>query len=271
MSADSLETLTSKSKLKQSLEGRVALPASEESQFYLFTEVGSRRNSQHSVQSEPLCGKSKFKNDFIASTMTDYLNSHRHSIGSVMELLSNKNDDACYQNYDSVNKDFEHLEQIEDDMQLLEDEDIKGDPFFILSPIEEKSEPSTRSSSCKGSSGSGHAANKYFSFSCNALSKSYEDGETSYQKKYSSFPKTKNESFSSKDINYDSNMYPLEPREIDLESFHQLHTADSQEELQEFLLLESECMNERGRGLASAFSEEMDDYQSIEPTQTTDL
>lgn len=36
-------------------------------------------------------------------------------------------------------------------------------------------------------------------------------------------------------------IFPLEPREIDLEPFQQLHTTDNQEELQEFLLLESQC------------------------------
>ncbi|KAJ8977043.1 hypothetical protein NQ317_000715 [Molorchus minor] len=56
-------------------------------------------------------------------------------------------------------------------------------------------------------------------------------------------------------------MYPLEPRELDPSAFFQLHTADSQEELQEFLLLESECMGDsnRGRGLASAFVSPIED------------
>lgn len=40
----------------------------------------------------------------------------------------------------------------------------------------------------------------------------------------------------------------LEPREIDPEMFFQLHTADSQDELQEFLLLESQCMSTDGGG-----------------------
>lgn len=53
---------------------------------------------------------------------------------------------------------------------------------------------------------------------------------------------------------YTSGGYPLEPREIDPEMFFQLHTADSQEELQEFLLLESQCMSTDG-GLHAAFVE----------------
>lgn len=46
----------------------------------------------------------------------------------------------------------------------------------------------------------------------------------------------------------DSEMYPLEPREIELDCYQQLHNADSQEELQEFLLLESECRGNMGIG-----------------------
>lgn len=49
-------------------------------------------------------------------------------------------------------------------------------------------------------------------------------------------------------------LYPLEPRELDPASFQQLHTADSSDELQEFLLLESQCMtSEEKCGIASAF------------------
>jgi len=47
----------------------------------------------------------------------------------------------------------------------------------------------------------------------------------------------------------------MEPREIDPEMFFQLHTADSQDELQEFLLLESQCMSTDG-GLHAAFVDE---------------
>lgn len=43
-----------------------------------------------------------------------------------------------------------------------------------------------------------------------------------------------------------SRIFPLEPREIDLEFFQQLHTVDSQDELQEFLLLESQCSGNFG-------------------------
>lgn len=82
-----------------------------------------------------------------------------------------------------------------------------------------------------------------------------------YKRKYHTYPKSripilkcaKKRQFE----NYamDPRMFPLEPREIDLESFQQLHTADSQEELQEFLLLESQCSG--NLGLASnAFTSE---------------
>lgn len=68
-----------------------------------------------------------------------------------------------------------------------------------------------------------------------------------YNRKYHTYPKSKipilkcarKRRFENYTI--DPRMFPLEPREIDLDSFQQLHTADSQEELQEFLLLESQC------------------------------
>lgn len=41
--------------------------------------------------------------------------------------------------------------------------------------------------------------------------------------------------------------HPLEPREIEIEKFQQLHMIGSQEELQEFLLLESQCSVDLGK------------------------
>ncbi|XP_070163152.1 uncharacterized protein [Polyergus mexicanus] len=82
-----------------------------------------------------------------------------------------------------------------------------------------------------------------------------------YKRKYHTYPKSRipilKYARKRRLENYtmDPQMFPLEPREIDLEFFQQLHTADSQEELQEFLLLESQCS--RNLGLASnAFTSE---------------
>jgi len=73
-----------------------------------------------------------------------------------------------------------------------------------------------------------------------------------YKRKYHTYPKSRIPiSKYSRERYYenyimDPRMFPLEPREIDLESFQQLHIADSQEELQEFLLLESQCSGNLG-------------------------
>ncbi|XP_024868454.1 uncharacterized protein LOC112452461 [Temnothorax curvispinosus] len=67
------------------------------------------------------------------------------------------------------------------------------------------------------------------------------------KRKYHTYPKSKipvskySKEKQLEDYTMNPRIFPLEPREIDLESFQQLHTADSQEELQEFLLLESQC------------------------------
>lgn len=80
-----------------------------------------------------------------------------------------------------------------------------------------------------------------------------------HRRKYHTYPKSRipvpKYSKERRFENYpaDPRMFPLEPREIDLESFQQLHTADSQEELQEFLLLESQCSG--NLGLAGDVSE----------------
>lgn len=274
VSTDSLETIPNKNRLKNSYQGKVsdeslksALSSfcSENSPFYLGNPPRSRKNSQTSVRSEPTYERAKYRNDFIASTMTDYLNSHRHSVGSVMELLSNKPKESHYESFDVVNSDYEDLEQpcVIEEPQETYDEDVEHEPFFILSPIEEKSEPSTRSSSFRGSSGS--EQRRYYSSSCNALPRPYDDSEMMGQERYHTIPRVKNESYSTRERSknyYDNTMYPLEPRELDPSAFFQLHTADSQEELQEFLLLESECMSDRGRGLASAFSSDHDESLS---------
>ncbi|XP_072400079.1 uncharacterized protein [Diabrotica undecimpunctata] len=192
--------------------------------------------------------------------MSDYLNSHRHSLSSVMELInstsfSDKQDKRF--NFDS--EEFFDAEDTTSNKDILVDE-AHAEPFYILSPIEEKSEPSTRSSSLKGSNGSDKRRYTYDSLgkhssSCNVISSEPIDAKY-LPEKYQTFPRVSKESYLKDEEDYDTDnnpMYPLEPREIDPSAFFQLHTADSQEELQEFLLLESECMGDNDKGLASAF------------------
>lgn len=88
-----------------------------------------------------------------------------------------------------------------------------------------------------------------------------------YERKYHTYPKCKisnSKCSKEKQLNYalnpDVRIFPLEPREIELESFQQLYTADSQEELQEFLLLESQCSG--NFGLAGNISTSYSEYYS---------
>lgn len=83
-----------------------------------------------------------------------------------------------------------------------------------------------------------------------------------YKKKYHTYPKSRIPILKCarkrrlENYTMDPQMFPLEPREIDLEFFQQLHTADSQEELQEFLLLESQCSGNLGLASNAFTSEE---------------
>lgn len=139
---------------------------------------------------------------------------------------------------------------------------------FYLSPIEENSEASTSGSSQdkfslkqlkskKVAFADSPKSSKEFAFSL----------EFDASRKYHTYPKSRipvprklgnNREFRNL---MDPKLYPLEPREVDLEAFQQLHTADSQEELQEFLLLESQCSG--NLGLATNFSNsEISDHHS---------
>lgn len=112
-----------------------------------------------------------------------------------------------------------------------------GGSFYLLPPIEEFSEPS----------GSGSIGER-LSTSCQELYASTELCP-SMRSRCQTFPRSR--------VDAPAEPRPLaryatEPRELDPEGFHQLHTADSSEELQEFLLLESQCMT-TDTGLAHAF------------------
>ncbi|KAI4478107.1 hypothetical protein M0802_014592, partial [Mischocyttarus mexicanus] len=119
-----------------------------------------------------------------------------------------------------------------------------------LSPIEENETLST-----SGQSKFDFRFNKTTIQESNArkeLTTDNDDVKYEHTRKYHTYPKSripvprwsKERHFGN--LTMDSRMYPLEPREIELEAFQQLHTADSQEELQEFLLLESQCSGHLG-------------------------
>lgn len=231
--------------------------------------------STASVNSEPPL-KSKNKVGFVKNAMDQYLSSHRHSLSSVMELIgiSNLEQSSIEAQLDNVleNQNGNELVYYSDE-ELKEyqaennerrySQDATNACFFTLSPIEENSEPSTGSSTLKDNNFKDSRILQSYSSSCDPIPSEPFYLHTS--EKFQTFPRTKctNKSqINSKDYYYESIMYPLEPRELDPCAFNQLHTVDSQEELQEFLLLESECMSgEQDFGIASAFieSEEEDD------------
>lgn len=248
ISADSLETLSNRKCCKT--EGK---DERETERNHAHMTSISQSSSYASIKSEPVFSKSQMKHDFVNAAMSDYLNSHRHSLSSVMELMSA----GAFVDGNSDNNHSDSIYDEEKHEDLIEP-DYVCEPFFILSPIEEKSEPSTRSSSFKDSSGSDRRRYEpsNYSKSCNEI----QTARVEMPEKYQTFPRAKS-AMLDEDVTFCNNLYPLEPRELDPSAFYQLHTADSQEELQEFLLLESECMSDitRGAGIASAFISSNDD------------
>jgi len=138
--------------------------------------------------------------------------------------------------------------------------DVKG--AFYLSPIQEHSEPSS-----SDGSGSDHRHRGVIRrwISCRELTATREgrryenETATAAAGRCWTYPRSRADETAAArhDRRKYTTGYPLEqPRELDPEMFFQLHTADSQDELQEFLLLESQCMSTDGSGgggLHSAF------------------
>lgn len=209
--------------------------------------------------------------------MQDYIKAHPVSIPSVIDALASNE-----QSNQSVESDFKaavqshgtHLRQRQEkaeEIVVYISDDTKQDspahlPFYLLSPIRESSEHSTASSGCSRKSQKPETTLRLLSASCEALGTMDSSMATETKTKYQTFPRSKIPVLSPVrnnacyDVPEDPSMYPLEPRELDLESFQQLHNADSQEELQEFLLLESQCMTtDNRRGLAAAFHVTDDD------------
>lgn len=163
------------------------------------------------------------------------------------------------------NSEFEFLEaecEVSSENGLPEDvEDCaERNGFHVLSPIQENSEnsePSSNSTDGVKNFPEERTALRLLSSSLNAMSSPRSEEAQDPLMRSQTFPrsKTPNRRQMSFDQDFDPSLFPLEPRELDPSCFHQLHAADSQEELQEFLLLESECMsNDERRGLAAAFT-----------------
>lgn len=196
-------------------------------------------------------------------SFTTHLALRRHSFSSVNELRCEetaRTHNRMLNYYSSPN-----LNEHDDFMQT--DYNMQNVNYFILSPIEEYSEISTRTSSSIESKEFSERISHQFplsSCSCDFLStKSAADVKFTIHKSQT-FPRSKADlSLNNSDCAAykldDKQRFPLTPREIDPFSYYQLHTADSQEDLHEFLLLESACMNEhKGSGLAAAFCDTKD-------------
>lgn len=188
---------------------------------------------------------------------------------------------------ESSNSEFEFLEaeceMSDDDVDVGENDDNVDDDerelfindgneknYYILTPIQENSEPSSCDTHyCNNDESDGNSHHHHhhhpdddvddgymmMTSSLYAVSAVREDEDP--LTKSQTFPRSKIPASARRHRlrhDYDdSGLYPFEPRILDPSGFHQLHAADSQEELQEFLLLESECMDDERQGLASAF------------------
>lgn len=130
-------------------------------------------------------------------------------------------------------------------------------PSSYLSPIEENSETSSTSSKSRREDLKSAKQNvtlreEPISMNNNRNREEINEKYCLSSGKYHTYPKSRipvlRKTNEKKLKMMDPYMYPLEPREIELEAFQQLHTANSQEELQEFLLLESQCSGTVGLG-----------------------
>lgn len=180
----------------------------------------------------------------------------------------------CEINIGDDDEDEEEFHDLMDDQNLIETSVDDENGYHTLSPIQEKSEPSSNSTD---SQVNGHKSLRFsdernmmrmLSSSLHTMSNITQGRSQDQLLKSQTFPRYKVPTKWRCNFEQDFNpaLFPLEPRELDPSCFHQLHAADSQEELQEFLLLESECMtNDESRGLAAAFtSPESDERTSSE-------
>lgn len=221
----------------------------------------------------------------IDSSMVEYLSSRRHSHSSTRDFRTHHlhlepHDEKpvsleigleeCYLEsfYPESRQSDVEIVYIEDDEDDIPDQTIRKDSFCVLSPIEENSEKaeteSAENESIYSSSNSNEPRRKHDTRTSKIpklISHSYDHIPNTYpppspcRDECHTLPRAKIPVVHSHKELWNSIRFPTEPRELDPEAYHQLHTADSQEELQEFLLLESECMTDgKNNGLASAFT-----------------
>lgn len=202
-----------------------------------------------SIKSEPIYISTE-NQGFVHMAMNDYLNCHRHSISTIMELID-------FEDRDRLNGDDKSQSNSDLTSSKYSNCSDRKESFFLLSPIEEKSETSTRSSSFHETSSSEKRLKTMKSLKPLSLSFDIlpsERNSVQFLSERDLVEQSSEKRFHTNNTVNTNAIFPLEPRELDPSSFFQLHTADSQEELQEFLLLESECMvSNCSKGLANAF------------------
>lgn len=215
-------------------------------------------------------------NEDIDESMLEYLNSRRHSHSSTREfrghnLFPHEKPSSLDIGLEECYLEAYYPESRQSDIEIvyIDDEDddineIRKDSFSVLSPIEEnseKAEESAENESISSSNNSNETKKKSTTRIQKIVSHSFDHIPNSYSKpidirdECQTLPRAKTTSIHTHRELWNSLRFPTEPRELDPSAYHQLHTADSQEELQEFLLLESECMTDgKNQGLASAFT-----------------
>lgn len=182
--------------------------------------------------------------------------SRRHSFSSLLEFRTVQTFSIVPKYHSSPNLNEQN------NFLQTKDEDCKYFTSFVLSPIEEYSETSSEANTSIKSK----ELLKGMCYKCRLSSCSWDFLSTKTVstakytvEKFQTFPRSKadlslyNSVYSTYNLD-ETHKFPLTPREIDPFIYYQLHTADSEEDLHEFLLLESACMNEnKGAGLAAAF------------------
>lgn len=254
MSADSLD------------KGRFTIPESPDLVICSYQETKSPTQIEHPQKVRSNSLREQISSEEMDAAMLEYLNSRRHSHSSTREFKHYEFDkptsleigleEYCLESYYPESKDDVEMVYIEDEE---ENHQLRKESFSVLSPIEENSErgDSAENASICSSNNSSDLKKKYSKIP-KLISFSHEHIPNTYQMEEKdechTLPRAKIPVKTNKDI-WNSFRFPTEPRELDPEAYHQLHTADSQEELQEFLLLESECMTDgKNHGLASAFT-----------------
>lgn len=212
----------------------------------------------HSQDYIDVCGS-----EDVDNTMLEYLNSRRHSHSTTREFLSHdvllRTEDPFQEGSSPQEDDFDENYIVEEEIEPMDNPQMRKDSFYILSPIEEHSERAD-TESIYGSCSSGNKSispkiPKQVSHSWDHIPERDRSSFKDCIEQYQTLPRAKIPIPHTSREHWDTVRFPTEPRELDPEAYHQLHTADSQEELQEFLLLESECMTDgKNNGLASAFT-----------------